>query len=251
MSARRGSHRIERLPSARGPHSMRPWNQPTTLPSAMAAAVRRQSSPSSAMSSTAQPAARSRPRAASSSAAISARRKLRAPIGVVHDEATGVAAELVPDRHRPRRSRRRHRRPRIARRRGETASCAVILPLATEFIAQPPASAMSLDADALVQRVEQMEERLLVHRLHRAGDVAVPLLERIVRAARAGPSSSSSAGENRSPTSGAAACPLIGILLAVMAEIVEIERECAVRCQLHDLAHLAAMSAARHTAPGP
>ncbi len=32
MSARRGSHRIERLPSARGPHSMRPWNQPTTWP---------------------------------------------------------------------------------------------------------------------------------------------------------------------------------------------------------------------------
>ena len=30
MSARRGSHTIERLPSARGPHSMRPWNQPTT-----------------------------------------------------------------------------------------------------------------------------------------------------------------------------------------------------------------------------
>ncbi len=35
MSARRGSQRIERLPSARGPHSIRPWNQPTTWPSAM------------------------------------------------------------------------------------------------------------------------------------------------------------------------------------------------------------------------
>ena len=34
MSARRGSPSIERLPSARGPHSMRPWNQPTTRPSA-------------------------------------------------------------------------------------------------------------------------------------------------------------------------------------------------------------------------
>src|SRR2546430_1810252 len=40
MSARRGSQRIERFPSARGPHSMRPWNQPTTLPSAIAWAVR-------------------------------------------------------------------------------------------------------------------------------------------------------------------------------------------------------------------
>ena len=44
MSARRGSHRMERLPRARGPHSMRPWNQPTTWPSAMRKAVRRQSS---------------------------------------------------------------------------------------------------------------------------------------------------------------------------------------------------------------
>src|SRR5437588_5142332 len=47
ISARRGSHTIDRLPSARGPHSMRPWNHPTTLPSATAAAVRGQSSPSS------------------------------------------------------------------------------------------------------------------------------------------------------------------------------------------------------------
>ena len=36
----RGSPRIERLPSARGPNSMRPWNQPTALPSASARAVR-------------------------------------------------------------------------------------------------------------------------------------------------------------------------------------------------------------------
>ena len=56
MSARRGSQTIERLPSARGPHSMRPWNQPTTLPSAIAAAVRRQSSPSSEIFSIVQPA---------------------------------------------------------------------------------------------------------------------------------------------------------------------------------------------------
>jgi hypothetical protein len=43
MSARRGSHRMDRFPNARGPHSIRPWNQPTTLPSAMAAAVSLQS----------------------------------------------------------------------------------------------------------------------------------------------------------------------------------------------------------------
>src|SRR5438270_467766 len=39
MSWRRGSARIERLPRARGPNSMRPWNQPTILPSARAVAV--------------------------------------------------------------------------------------------------------------------------------------------------------------------------------------------------------------------
>ncbi len=38
-SAPRGSARIERLPSARGPTSLRPWNQPMILPSAIAAAV--------------------------------------------------------------------------------------------------------------------------------------------------------------------------------------------------------------------
>src|SRR5262249_24518290 len=40
MCGSRGSARIERLPSARGPNSIRPWNQPTALPSASACAVR-------------------------------------------------------------------------------------------------------------------------------------------------------------------------------------------------------------------
>ena len=31
---------MERLPKARGPHSIRPWKQPTTLPSEIAVAVR-------------------------------------------------------------------------------------------------------------------------------------------------------------------------------------------------------------------
>ncbi len=34
MSRRRGSARMLRLPSARAPHSMRPWNQPTMSPAA-------------------------------------------------------------------------------------------------------------------------------------------------------------------------------------------------------------------------
>ena len=39
MAGLRGSPRIERLPSARGPNSIRPWNQPTAWPSASAWAV--------------------------------------------------------------------------------------------------------------------------------------------------------------------------------------------------------------------
>ena len=38
ISGERGSPRIERAPSARGPNSMRPWNQPTALPPASASA---------------------------------------------------------------------------------------------------------------------------------------------------------------------------------------------------------------------
>ncbi len=32
MVGERGSPRMERAPSARGPNSMRPWNQPTAWP---------------------------------------------------------------------------------------------------------------------------------------------------------------------------------------------------------------------------
>ena len=50
MDGERGSPRIERAPSARGPYSMRPCIQPTALPSASACAVASMSSssPSSA-----------------------------------------------------------------------------------------------------------------------------------------------------------------------------------------------------------
>ncbi len=48
---------MERLPSARGPHSRRPWNQPITLPSEIACAVRLQSAASSPMRSIVQAAA--------------------------------------------------------------------------------------------------------------------------------------------------------------------------------------------------
>jgi hypothetical protein len=47
MSGRRGSTTIERLPSARGPNSIRPWNQPTTSPAAIRSAIAGKSAPSS------------------------------------------------------------------------------------------------------------------------------------------------------------------------------------------------------------
>ena len=39
MSGARGSPRMEREPSARGPNSMRPWNQPTAFWATRASAV--------------------------------------------------------------------------------------------------------------------------------------------------------------------------------------------------------------------
>jgi predicted NodU family carbamoyl transferase len=61
------------------PHSMRPWNQPTTFPSAVAVAARRHNSASSAIVSTEQPAA-----LISGSLAVLA--ESRSLIRVIHDE---------------------------------------------------------------------------------------------------------------------------------------------------------------------
>src|SRR3954468_8319411 len=50
MSARRGSATKLRAPNARGPNSMRPWNQPTTPPSEISWATRGSSSASGSVS---------------------------------------------------------------------------------------------------------------------------------------------------------------------------------------------------------
>ncbi len=181
MSARRGSQTIERSPSARGPHSIRPWNQPTTWPSATAAAV--SAAERGVVRGPAHPAA-------GRGELVGARRKQRAqlvvavarpPEGVVHHERPRARPAAARPRT-PRRSR-RPRRPRpTAHRPAGTASCRRTLPLATELAAQPPASARSVRPDLRLQRADQVEERLLVHRLDRAGDVAVAVLQRLVRA---------------------------------------------------------------------
>ena len=62
--------------------------------------------------------------------------------------------------------------------------CSRILPLATLFIAQPPARQRRVLPGPLVQRAEHVEGRLLEHDLQRGRDRLVPRLDRILRAAR-------------------------------------------------------------------
>jgi hypothetical protein len=60
MAGSHGSPRIDRAPSARGPNSMRPWNQPTTLPLASRSATSdANASPRDTKSSARIPVARS------------------------------------------------------------------------------------------------------------------------------------------------------------------------------------------------
>ena len=62
MASSRGSARIERDPSARGPNSVRPWNQPTTPPAASASTTAAISASSSAGARGGQAALREGPR---------------------------------------------------------------------------------------------------------------------------------------------------------------------------------------------
>ena len=88
----------------------------------------------------------------------------------------------------------------------------------------------------LVQRSDQMEKRLLIHRLDRAGDVAMPILERIIRRA-ARPQQSFQRGREQVAKLGRAARPLIGDLLLVMAKIGEIELVSTIGSKPYDLSH--------------
>ena len=89
---------------------------------------------------------------------------------------------------------------------------------------------------ARMQRVEQVEERLLVHRLRRAGDVLVTLLQRLILAARRAEPLRKLARE-QGPHHGLAVLPCVLEFLAVMAEAREIQREAAIALEPHDAAH--------------
>ena len=185
MSARRGSPRIERLPSARGPHSMRPWNQPITLPSEIACAVRRHSVASSAMRS--MRAARrveiGAPRGDGGRDLV--RRRRRAPVGVVHHEvALGRRARrLVPGGEG-----RADRAAGIAAGRLDVEllerRALEHLAVGHRVVGTAARQHDGIGAVARMQRVQQVEEGVLVGHLGRARDVAVLVLERRRRIAR-------------------------------------------------------------------
>ena len=84
ISARRGSARMLRLPSARGPHSVAPWNQPTIFPAAMCRAVRR-SNACLVEFLDVERHLRAGPNWSTDSANLICR-KLRSPIRVIHRE---------------------------------------------------------------------------------------------------------------------------------------------------------------------
>ena len=202
-----------------------------------AAAVRRQSSASSVDALHRAAGGRElAARCARAACAMSLVAEFAVPSRRGPSRATARAAELVPDRDTPRRSRRRRRRP----------------PLHVD----PPERRARVDLavghriHARSRRRAQRSSSGSARAARRAGGRRPPRTSpapsarcrggaaRAARpAARAGPSSASSAGANSVPTDGLAAVPLVVDLLAVMAEVVEVELEGPVVAQPHDLAH--------------
>ena len=184
MSGRRGSATIERLPSARGPNSIRPWNQPTTSPAAMPLRDR------------ARRARRRRAARASSPAARERRRALLVAVlgpvvRVLHHEAARPAELAVPDVEGG-----ADRRAGVAGRRldvdlARTASRAGSGRSRRRSARRRRRGRGSASRVRSHERPDEVQVRLLEHRLERGGDVLVQLAELLVRARRAGPKSSS------------------------------------------------------------
>src|SRR5215471_13663174 len=95
---------------------------------------------------------------------------------------------------------------------------------------------MTCEAAPTLQPVDEVEERLLIHGLSRAGDVAMAVLERIVRMS---PRSKESfeGGRKQITERGRPTSPLIGDALAVVTEISEVEFKAAAWLQADDLTH--------------
>ena len=252
MSARRGSPRIERLPSARGPHSMRPWNQPITLPSAIACAVCRQSVASSAMRSMLQPAASKSARRCGDQRSRSRPASPTAPSrrGPSRSDAWPSRRRSCARSRRPRRSRRRHRRRRLD---VELLEGRTLQHLAVGHRVEGAAAGQhdGIGAVARVQRVQQVEEGLLVGRpapSARCRDACPPAAPPDRAPGRAASRAHRSTGGR---PRGCRPSLVVGALARGMAEVAQVEREAAVVLEPHDLAHLLDEGAARRRARGP
>ena len=180
MSGERASAMIERLPSARGPNSIRPWNQPSALPSARSAAVRAISASSSSRVKRA-PAAVRRPALSSSS-------KAGPEIGAVH--AVEPVVDLAPVAFVDviRRERGAERAAGIARGRldPDALEFAVAQHLAVGHAVERHAAgeAQILRAGLACERARQAQHDFLRDRLDRGGEIHVALGQQLVGLAR-------------------------------------------------------------------
>ncbi len=140
ISGLRASPRMLRLPSARGPNSMRPWNHPPTWPAARRAAT-------SAASASRSPARVARARERANRPLGVEVRELRPEVAARHRVARAAVRRPMPAAgrdgcatRRRRRPPRRPRRPPPAESRGRRRRRSRgALPLATQLSATPPA----------------------------------------------------------------------------------------------------------------
>ena len=141
-----------------------------------------------------------------SPASASASRELRARVRVLHHERRAAGRAPGSRRSTRRRPRCRSRPPRAARRRPRTAVSGRMRPFATAFSATPPARQRFFEPGAPVRRADEVEVRLLEHRLQRGGDVLV--VPRSARcAARAPGRTPPPSGSRRGGRSSASARP--------------------------------------------
>ena len=176
------SPRIERLPSARGPNSIRPWNQPTTFSSAIAAATSSTSASSSSSSVVRADRCRGRRDLAVGIVARARDRRRHARRGR-RVRAAGARAMQMVRRRAPRRARRRRRRPPAGSRCRSNCPSRSTLPLATQLSATPPARHRFVMPVSRGERAGQPQHDLLGDRLDRRGEVHLALRQIAISAA--------------------------------------------------------------------
>ena len=159
---------------------------------------------------------------------------LRPGVRVLHHEAARVAELLVPDVVRG-----ADRDAGVARGRLDVDALESvsgrIRPFATAFSATPPARQRFVEPGAPVRRADEVEVRLLEHRLERGGDVLVVRFVSSVRGSRARPNACRS-GREDAPDRRRLLVPRHVDAFLVVREVVELELE-EVAVELDELAH--------------